>query len=129
MFAKGSQKEETITISKKQYDTLLKKNTGLESKLHKLEEKTAAMEDRAESQKVILLFDGKIKYIVDTAAAMDYEDAIVTKMLKDPDFKEAMNRGGDEADFALVAVLKEISPEDRHLTRSEVRRYLNQIRK
>ncbi|MBW2311958.1 MAG: hypothetical protein JRF35_12955 [Deltaproteobacteria bacterium] len=60
---------------------------------------------------------------------MDYEELLVLSMLDDPKFKEAMDMGGKEADIALIGLLKKITPDDRRITREEVKTYLKSKKK
>ena len=116
-------------VPKPEYDALLKEKTALEEILKSSEEQIELLKKEKAGEKIILLFDGKIKYSVEATAAMDYEELLVLSMLDDPKFKEAMDMGGKEADIALIGLLKKITPDDRRITREEVKAYLKSKKK
>jgi len=114
---------------KVEHDALIKEKTDLETKLKILEDKIVILEKEKEGEKVVLLFDGKIKYSVEAAASMDYEEVLVLTMLDDPEFKGAMDMGGKEADIALIGLLRRITPDDRRITTEEIKAYLKSKKK
>jgi len=123
-------------VSKNEYDALAAEKADLEEKLTASEENLKAskekielLEKEQEGEKIILLFEGKIRYSVERAAVMDYEEVIVLTMLEDPEFKEAMNMGGKEADIALIGLLKKITPDDRRITDQEIKAYIKSKKK
>jgi hypothetical protein len=116
-------------IPKAEHDASLKEKAELEKKLKASEDKIAIFEKEKEEEKVILLFDGKIKYSVEAAASMDYEEVLVLAMLDDPEFKGSMDMGGKEADIALIGLLKRITPDDRRITAEEIKVYLKSKKK
>lgn len=123
------EKKVASMVTKSEHDALLKEKTALEKKLISSEEQVELLKKEKAGEKIILLFDGKIKYSVEAAAAMDYEELLVLTMLDDPKFKEAMDMVGKEADIALIGLLKKITPNDRRITREEVKAYLKSERK
>lgn len=140
-----SGKEETIKVRKVEYDSLAQEKIAMEKKLREAEDRIQAQkaafekekatyieqieagQKEQEAVKIILLFDGKIKYLVDAAASMDYEETIILMMINNPEFKEAMQKKGDEADMALISLLREISPDDRKITKKEILDYRKKI--
>ncbi|RLB28777.1 MAG: hypothetical protein DRH11_16840 [Deltaproteobacteria bacterium] len=120
----GKEKEPTIKLKESEYNKLLNEKAALEEILKSSEEQIELLKKEKAGEKIILLFDGKIKYSVEATAAMDYEELLVLSMLDDPKFKEAMDMGGKEADIALIGLLKKITPDDRRITREEVKTYL-----
>ncbi len=114
---------------KVEHDALIKEKAELEKKLKVSEDKIVILEKEKEGEKVILLFDGKIKYSVEAAASMDYEEVLVLTMLDDPEFKGVMDMGGKEADIALIGLLKRITPDDRRITAEEIKVYLKSKKK
>ncbi|MBW1691178.1 MAG: hypothetical protein JRJ70_10595 [Deltaproteobacteria bacterium] len=120
----GKEKEPTIKLKESEYNKLLNEKAALEEILKSSEEQIELLKKEKAGEKIILLFDGKIKYSVEATAAMDYEELLVLSMLDNPKFKEAMDMGGKEADIALIGLLKKITPDDRRITREEVKTYL-----
>ena len=125
----GKEKEPTIKLKESEYNKLLNEKAALEEILKSSEEQIELLKKEKAGEKIILLFDGKIKYSVEATAAMDYEELLVLSMLDDPKFKEAMDMGGKEADIALIGLLKKITPDDRRITREEVKTYLKSKKK
>jgi hypothetical protein len=116
-------------VPRADYDALLKEKDELNEKLKASEEKIEILEKEKEGEKTVLLFDGKIKYSVERAAVMDYEEVLVLTMLEDPEFKRAMDMGGKEADIVLIGLLKKITPDDRRITDEEIKAYLKSKKK
>ena len=116
-------------VARSEYDVLLKEKAALQEKLKASEEQTSLLRTEKAGEKIIILFDGKIKYSVEAAAAMDYEELLVMAMLSDPKFKEVMDIGGKEADIALLGLLKKITTNDRRITKEEVQAYLKSKKK
>lgn len=116
-------------VTRLEYDALLKEKAALQEKLKASKEEIALLSKENAGEKIILLFDGKIKYEVEAAAAMDYEELLVLAMLSDPKFKEAMDMGGREADIALIGLLKKLTPSDRRITKEDIQAYLKSKKK
>jgi hypothetical protein len=123
------EKQVAEMVPKPEHDALIQENAQLEKKLKASEDKVVFLEKEKEGEKVILLFDGKIKYSVEAAAGMDYEEVLVLTMLDDPEFKGAMDMGGKEADIALIGLLKKITFDDRRITSEEIKTYLKSKKK
>lgn len=111
-------------VNGSEYNRLLKEKAALEKKLKASEEKIDLLQREEAGEKIILLFDGKIKYSVEAAAVMDYEELLVLNMLSDQEFEEAMDMGGKQTDLALIGLLKKITRDDRRITKEEIQAYL-----
>jgi hypothetical protein len=98
-----------------------KEKAALEEEVKKLKSEVETL--KQEGEKTIQLLDGKIKYTVDPTAVMDYEEIVALTEKGDPAFKESMQKGGKEADMALLEILKKISPDDRRITSAETKAY------
>lgn len=122
------EREVAEMVARSEYDALLDEKAALHEKLKASREQIAVLQEERVGERIILLFDGKIKYSVEAAAAMDYEELLVLTMLNDPEFKEAMDMGGREADIALIGLLRKITPADRRVTREEVHAYLKSMK-
>jgi len=118
-------------VAKSEYDALLKdkEKTALQDKLKASKEQIVRLQREKSGEKIILIFDGKIKYSVEVDAVMDYEELLVIGMLSDPKFKEAQDMGGKEADISLIGFLKKLSPDDRRITKEEIQAYLKSKKK
>lgn len=118
-------------VARSKYDALLKdkEKAALQDKLKASEEQIVLLQREKSGEKIILIFDGKIKYSVEVDAVMDYEELLVIGMISDPKFKEAQDMGGKEADISLIGLLKKLSPDDRRITKEEVQAYLKSKKK
>lgn len=118
-------------VARSKYDALLKdkEKAALQDKLKALEEQIVLLQREKSGEKIILIFDGKIKYSVEVDAVMDYEELLVISMLSDPKFKEAQDMGGKEADISLIGFLKKLSPDDRRITKEDIQAYLKSKKK
>jgi len=118
-------------VARSEYDALLKdkEKTALQDKLKASKEQIVRLQREKSGEKIILIFDGKIKYSVEVDAVMDYEELLVIGMLSDPKFKEAQDMGGKEADISLIGFLKKLSPDDRRITKEEIQAYLKSKKK
>ena len=119
--------EEVIKLNKADYDALIKKKTSLEEEVKeerdKQKECLSKVEEskrQNEEKKIILLLDGKIRFEIESGAVMDYEELLLLKMINDAKFKEASEKKGADADMAMLIFLREISPNDRRITKEEV---------
>jgi hypothetical protein len=83
---------------------------------------------KQEGEKTILLLDGKIKYTVEPTAVMDFEEIVALTEAGDPAFKASMQKGGKEADMALLELLKKLSPDDRRITSAETKAFQKTMR-
>lgn len=136
--AKGT---ELIKITKQEYDNLQAEKDELTRKLNEAENRLQAQKitfekeksdlasqlEASANSKAILLFEGKIKYEVEAGAIMDYEEAVVFRMLNDPEFKVNMEKGGSTADLAAISLLREISRDDRRVTKKEIQDYRKKV--
>jgi len=102
-----------------------KEKAALEEEVNKLKKEVETLEK--EGGKVILLLDGKIKYTIEPDAVMDYEEIMALMEKYDPAFKEGMQKGGKDADTALLEILKRMSPDDRKITAVETKAFLKSI--
>lgn len=138
-------RQDTVKLPKKEYDSMIEEKAALVSKLAEAEEKLSAQKamlekerlesaERLESlkrlqdgSKIILLFDGRIKYEVEPDAVMDFEEAVIFKMLSDQDFKANYEKGGANADMSLIRLLRDISGEDRKINKKELTDYRRKV--
>lgn len=141
----GVQRKDEVRLSTRDYEALRQEQTSLAEQLQAAEEKFKAQKElhekekkawmleienakstvdliqkQKEEAKTILLFDGKIKYDIESTAIMDYEETIILHMLNDAEFKVSMEKGGSAADMALIALLRDMSPGDRIVTKLEI---------
>jgi len=123
----GSKKGKVIKINRSEYDALIAEKEALQKKLKEVSLQLEEAKKEEAGKKAIVLFGGKITYEVTANAVMDYEEALVFKQLNDPDFKAAMDNGGQGADMALITVLKQMSPDDRRITRKELKGFRKQV--
>jgi hypothetical protein len=98
---------------------------AMKEEIKKLKEKVETLEQ--EGGKIILLMEGKIRYTVDPGAVMDYEEIVILMESGDADFKASMQKGGKEADTALIGILKRMSPDDRRITAEETKAFLKSM--
>lgn len=144
----GMQKRDEVRLSTRDYEALKQDKASLAEQLQAAEEKLKAQKElhdkekkawmneiedakktvdliqkQKEEAKTILLFDGKIKYDVESTAIMDYEETIILNMLNDAEFRVSMEKGGSAADMALISLLKEMSAGDRIITKQEIVEY------
>ncbi len=124
--------EEVIRLNKADYDALIKKGTSLEDEAkeerNKQKECLFQVEEfkkQNEEKKIILLLDGKIRFEIESGAVMDYEELLLLKMISDPKFKEVIEKRGADADMAILVFLRQISPDDRRITKEEIGVYID----
>ncbi|MEK7634757.1 MAG: hypothetical protein AAB396_02670 [Patescibacteria group bacterium] len=122
--------EEVIKLNKADYDALIKRKLSLEGEIKEERDKqreclskVEESKKQNEEKKIILLLDGKIKFEIELGAVMDYEELLLLKMISDPKFKEIVEKKGADADMAMLVFLRQISSDDRRITKEEIEVY------
>lgn len=118
---------EEVVLNKADYDALINKSSSLENEIREGRDKQndclsqiEEFKNQNEEKKTILLLDGKIRFEIESKAVMDYEELMLLTMISDSKFKEAMDKKGADADMAMLVFLRQISSDDRRITKEEV---------
>lgn len=123
LVSKENKLDEVKKTAKQKDEAYVKEIDHLKNTIESLEEQIDYMKAERTGEKIVVLFDGKVRYTIEAKAVMDYEETLALTMNNDLTFKETINKGGNEADLALLVFLKKMSIDDRRVTLQEVKRY------